>query len=60
MALGIEQIDICGLAGNVCVLNTASDLKAIVGADKIHILEAYAPSLDDGSALKAFVGSLTE
>ena len=60
MALGIEQIDICGLAGNVCVLNTASALKAIVGADKIHILEAYAPSLDDGSALKAFVGSLTE
>jgi nicotinamidase/pyrazinamidase len=59
-ALGIEQIDICGLAGDVCVLNTASDLKAIVGADKIHILEAYSPSLDDGSALKAFVGSLTE
>ena len=37
-----------------------NELKAIVGADKIHILEAYAPSLDDGSALKAFVGSLTE
>lgn len=54
-ALGIERIDICGLAGNVCVLNTASDLKDAVGVDRIHILEEYSPSLDDGSALRAFV-----
>jgi nicotinamidase/pyrazinamidase len=54
-ALKIERIDLCGLAGNVCVLNTARDLLAIYGPTKLRLLTAYAPSLDDGSELKAFV-----
>lgn len=54
-ALGITHIDICGLAGNVCVLNTAKDMLGVVGASSLRILTPYAPSLDDGSALKAFV-----
>lgn len=58
VALGIERIDICGLAGNVCVLNTAKDLKEIIGGDKLNILEEYSPSLDDGSALKEFIKTL--
>lgn len=57
-ALKIDKIDICGLAGNVCVLNTAKDLKKIVGSDLLHILEDYSPSLDDGSALKEFIQTL--
>ena len=57
-ALKIGQIDICGLAGNVCVLNTAKDLKEIVGGNMLHILEEYSPSLDDGSALKEFIKEL--
>lgn len=57
-ALRIGQIDICGLAGNVCVLNTAKDLKDIVGADKLNILKEFSPSLDDGSALNAFIEGL--
>lgn len=53
-ALGIGRVDICGLAGNICVLNTASDLKDAIGAGKLHILETYSPSLDDGSSLREF------
>lgn len=58
VALHIDKIDICGLAGNVCVLNTAKDLKELVGGGKLNILEEYSPSLDDGSALKAFIEEL--
>lgn len=59
-ALNIAQIDICGLAGDVCVLNTAKDLKKVIEPDKLHILEAYSPSLDDGSALRKFIQSTTK
>ncbi len=54
-ALGVEQIDICGLAGNICVLNTAKDIMQAVGASALRILTDYAPSLDDGSELKTFM-----
>ncbi|MDD2602239.1 MAG: isochorismatase family protein [Prevotella sp.] len=56
-ALKIGQIDLCGLAGNVCVLNTAKDLIAIFGSEKLHILTGYTPSLDDGTELKDFITS---
>lgn len=55
LALGIDRIDVCGLAGNVCVLNTASDLLRVLDASSLRLLLPYAPSLDDGSALRAFV-----
>ena len=58
-ALGIEQIDVCGLAGNICVLNTARDLKESVGSRKLNILEEYSPSLDDGSMLREFIRTLS-
>ncbi len=55
---GIQQIDVCGLAGNVCVLNTARDLAETFGAETVNILEEYSPSLDDGSELRQFSESL--
>ena len=58
-ALGIEQIDVCGLAGDICVLNTARDLKESVGSRKLNILEEYSPSLDDGSMLREFIRTLS-
>ncbi len=42
---GIEQIDVCGLAGDVCVASTAHDLEMLLGADKIHVLEEYSPKI---------------
>lgn len=54
-ALQIDRIDLCGLAGNICVLNTARDLLTLCGPEMLHILTDYAPSLDDGSELSAFV-----
>jgi putative pyrazinamidase/nicotinamidase len=57
-ALKIEQIDVCGLAGDICVLNTAKDLKEVIGDVRLNVLETYSPSLDGGAALSAFVEML--
>ena len=56
--LKIDQIDVCGLAGDICVLNTAKDLKEIIGNANLNILEDYSPSLDGGKALRSFVESI--
>lgn len=49
------QVDVCGIAGDVCVLNTLSDLLPMVGAERLCVLTDFSPSLDGGKALKAFV-----
>ena len=51
----IGQIDVCGLAGDVCVLNTLKDLLAAYGSEKLRVLTTYSPSLDDGSTLGDFI-----
>ena len=56
--LKIDQIDVCGLAGDICVLNTAKDLKEIIGNANLNILEDYSPSLDGGKAVRSFVESI--
>ncbi len=52
---GLEGIDICGIAGDVCVLNTAKDAVAIYGHEKVRVLEELCASLDDGTTLKNFI-----
>lgn len=47
----IEKIDICGLAGDVCVLQSLRDGMELFGADKFNVLTAYSPSIDGGYAL---------
>lgn len=51
---GIDSIDICGLAGDVCVLHTLKG--GIQHGDNIDftVLEAFTPSLDGGTALADF------
>ncbi len=51
----VDRIDICGLAGDICVLNTLKDGVAKYGKSFFHVLEDYAPSLDGGAALKQFI-----
>ena len=50
-----QHVDVCGIAGDVCVLNTLRDLLPIVGADRLRVLSRFAPSLDGGKALQAFI-----
>lgn len=50
----IDKIDICGLAGDICVLNTLKDGISIFGHSMFNVLKEYAPSLDGGTALECF------
>ena len=45
MALKIDKIDVCGLAGDVCVYNTAKDLSSLLGKDMVNVLEKYSPKI---------------
>jgi len=48
----IEQVDICGLAGDVCVAETIRDWPATVGpVAKLNILKEFSPSIDGGQTL---------
>ena len=51
----IDQIDICGIAGDICVLNTLKDGIKIFGKEIFHVLEEYCPSIDKGTALHNFI-----
>lgn len=51
----INQIDICGIAGDVCVLNSLKDGIKEYGSTKFNILIDYCPSIDDGSKLKSYI-----
>lgn len=53
-AHAIDRIDICGIAGDVCVLNTLRDGLARYGPDKFRVLMDFCASLDDGSKLREF------
>ena len=50
-----EEILLCGLAGNVCVLNSLKDLVRHGLASKITVITDASPSLDDGSALNEII-----
>ena len=53
-ALGITRIDICGLAGDICVLATLRDGVDLLGAGRFAVLAGFAPSLDGGAALASY------
>lgn len=54
---GIERIDVCGIAGDICVLNTLKDLDLANLTDRLSVLERYCPSLDGGKALSDYASS---
>lgn len=49
----VADFDICGLAGDVCVLNTYHDLAGKYGSEHVHVLARFSPSIDGGAKLSA-------
>lgn len=50
---GIKEIDICGIAGDVCVANTIRDALRLYPSIRFHILTSYTASLDGGIVLSS-------
>lgn len=44
-------IDVCGIAGDYCVLESLKGLRRIIGDMCIHVLTQYTASIDDGEKL---------
>lgn len=55
---GIDAIEVCGLAGDICVLQTLKDGVELFGPEKFKVLQEFAPSLDGGTDLDAFTKEL--
>lgn len=51
----IEQIDLCGIAGDYCVLNTLKDGVEVFGKEMFNVLMPYIASIDGGESLNKFV-----
>lgn len=47
----IEKIEICGIAGDICVLNTLHDGVEKYGTEMFKVLVGFCPSLDGGVAI---------
>lgn len=52
---GNIKIDICGIAGDFCVLNTASDIIKMYGNDCLRVLIPYIASIDGGKKINEFI-----
>lgn len=51
----VDSIDVCGIAGDICVLNSIKDLVEAGYKSKLNVLMPYCPSLDGGAALNDYV-----
>lgn len=51
----IGQIDICGLAGDVCVADTIRDALTLKLPQKINVLTDFTPSIDGGATLASLI-----
>lgn len=52
---GYVQIDICGIAGDYCVLETHKGLRKFIGDDCITVLTEYTASIDGGDTLMNYI-----
>ena len=48
----ITAVDICGLAGDVCVAKTLEDLKSLYPKLEVRVLKCFTASLDGGERLR--------
>ena len=51
----IGQIDICGLAGDVCVADTIRDWMTEESKVKLNVLKGFSPSIDGGKTLDLLI-----
>lgn len=54
----IRSIDICGIAGDVCVADTIRDGAEIFGAEIFRLIPRYSPSIDKGETLSELIAKL--
>lgn len=53
----INEVDICGLAGDVCVLNSLKEGLSLYPGIIFKVLDEFSPSLDGGKSLREFINS---
>ena len=54
----ISEIDICGLAGDVCVASTLTDALTLYPAIRYKLLPYYTASLDNGEKVAQMINTL--
>lgn len=52
---GNIEVDICGIAGDYCVLETLKGLRNIIGDKYIRVLTPYVASIDNGVKLMQYI-----
>lgn len=52
---GLVEIDVCGIAGDYCVLETLKGLRKIIGDRYISVLTEYTASIDGGEKLEKYL-----
>lgn len=52
---GEVYFDVCGIAGDYCVLETLKGLTSLVGTDYISVLDEFTISIDRGEKLHTFI-----
>lgn len=50
-----SEIDVCGIAGDYCVLESVRNLMSCVPAGRIAVIDELVRSIDDGSTLAGFL-----
>ena len=53
----INEVYICGLAGDICVLNSTVDTLRELPSAKIKFLKEYSPCIGDGNKVDEFIAS---
>lgn len=51
----VVYVDICGIAGDYCVLETLKGLRKIIGDRYINVLTEYTASIDGGEKLEKYL-----
>ncbi len=51
----VDEVNVCGIAGDICVANTIKGLIGYGFKDNICVLKDFCPSIDDGTVLNTLI-----